>query len=103
MTELPHPYVTYEERPHGVPDTAGTLDRDPACDLIPRWMFLPARARDAFRTAVAMDGATWARARGLALAGSLPVPDGPFFAVPGRVTAALRRLDAVLDDHAERG
>ncbi|APY86409.1 hypothetical protein DCW30_19200 [Streptomyces alfalfae] len=66
-------------------------------------MFLPARARDAFRTAVAMDGATWARARGLALAGSLPVPDGPFFAVPGRVTAALRRLDTVLDDHAERG
>lgn len=76
---------------------------DPACDLIPMWMFLPARARDAFRAAVAMDDATWARARGLALAGSLPVPDDPFFAVPGRVATALRHLDAVLDDHAERG
>ncbi|MFF3640263.1 aminoglycoside phosphotransferase family protein [Streptomyces sp. NPDC002564] len=76
---------------------------DPACDLIPTWMFLPAQARDAFREAVALDDATWARARGLALAGSLPVPDDPFFAVPARVTASLRHLDAVLADFAEHG
>ncbi|WP_055697342.1 aminoglycoside phosphotransferase family protein [Streptomyces silaceus] len=75
---------------------------DPACDLIPAWMFLPPSARDAFRAAVDMDEATWARARGLALAGSLPVPDDPFFAVPERVTAALRHLGAVLDDFAEQ-
>ncbi|MEV7193384.1 aminoglycoside phosphotransferase family protein [Streptomyces sp. NPDC093510] len=76
---------------------------DPACDLIPTWMFLPAEARDTFRTAVGLDDATWARARGLALAGSLPVPDDPFFDVPERVTAALRHLDAVLDDFAAHG
>lgn len=76
---------------------------DPACDLIPTWMFLPATARDAFREAVDQDDATWARARGLALAGSLPVPDDPFFAIPSRVTASLRHLDAVLDDFRKYG
>ncbi|MGW2227810.1 aminoglycoside phosphotransferase family protein [Streptomyces formicae] len=76
---------------------------DPACDLIPAWMFLPAEARETFRDAVDQDDATWARARGLALAGSLPVPDDPFFAVPARVTASLRHLDAVLDDFRTYG
>ncbi|QEU97329.1 aminoglycoside phosphotransferase family protein [Streptomyces kanamyceticus] len=76
---------------------------DPACDLIPAWMFLPAAARDTFREAVDQDDATWARARGLALAGSLPVPDDPFFAVPARVTASLRHLDAVLEDFRAYG
>ncbi|MFJ2767902.1 aminoglycoside phosphotransferase family protein [Streptomyces sp. NPDC087300] len=76
---------------------------DPACDLIPAWMFLPASARDTFRAAAAQDDATWARARGIALAGSLPVPDDPFFAVPSRVTASLRHLDAVLDDFRTYG
>ncbi|MFE0171629.1 aminoglycoside phosphotransferase family protein [Streptomyces sp. NPDC059002] len=76
---------------------------DPACDLIPTWMFLPASARDAFREAVDQNDATWARARGLALAGSLPVPDDPFFAIPARVTAALRHLEAVLEDFRAYG
>lgn len=38
------------------------------------------------------------RGRGIALAGSLPVPDDPFFDDPARVTAALRHLDAVITD-----
>ncbi|WP_245239378.1 hypothetical protein [Streptomyces sp. MZ04] len=40
------------------------------------------------------DDAMGARGRGLALAGSLPVPDDPFFDDPARVTAALRHLGA---------
>lgn len=71
---------------------------DPAVDLLPAWLFLPDEARGAFRDAVAVDDATWARGRGLALAGSLPVPDDPFFDDPARVTAALRHLDAVITD-----
>ncbi|WP_390898551.1 aminoglycoside phosphotransferase family protein [Streptomyces fulvoviolaceus] len=83
----------------------GTLAvADPAVDLLPAWKFLPARARDAFREAVDLDDATWARGRGWALAGSLPVPDDPFFQEdPARVTAALRHLEAVLVDHRSHG
>ncbi|WP_079087028.1 aminoglycoside phosphotransferase family protein [Streptomyces silvensis] len=74
---------------------------DPACDLIPAWMFLPAGARATFRAAVGADDATWARGRGIALAGSLPVPDDPFFQQdPARVTTALRHLEAILADAA---
>ncbi|MFF5493941.1 aminoglycoside phosphotransferase family protein [Streptomyces aquilus] len=83
----------------------GTLAvADPAVDLQPAWMFLPPQGRDAFREAVDADDATWARARGWALAGSLPVPDDPFFQQdPARVTAALDHLEQVIADHRRHG
>nr|WP_219933840.1 aminoglycoside phosphotransferase family protein [Streptomyces sp. Act143] len=83
----------------------GTLAvADPAVDLQPAWMFLPASAREIFREAVDADDATWARARGWALAGSLPVPDDPFFQQdPARVTAALDHLAQVVEDHRRYG
>ncbi|MFF1632196.1 aminoglycoside phosphotransferase family protein, partial [Streptomyces sp. NPDC058272] len=75
---------------------------DPAVDLLPAWKFLPARAHGAFRDAVGLDDATWARGRGWALAGSLPVPDDPFFQEdPARVTVALHRLEQVIADHRD--
>jgi aminoglycoside phosphotransferase (APT) family kinase protein len=40
---------------------------DPACDVMVAWKVLPAEMRDGFRTALALDDATWARARGWAL------------------------------------
>lgn len=40
---------------------------DPACDLTIAWTLLRDRARETFRQAVAVDGATWARGRGWAL------------------------------------
>jgi len=40
---------------------------DPACDLTLAWTLLDGESRDAFRDAVALDAATWARARGWAL------------------------------------
>ena len=40
---------------------------DPACDLVIAWTFLEGDAREAFRDAVDLDAATWARARGWAL------------------------------------
>ncbi len=52
---------------------AGVLDwgclaaADPAYDCMAAWMTLPAAVRPAFREEVAVDDATWARARGLAL------------------------------------
>lgn len=40
---------------------------DPACDLFPAWNLLPPDAREVFREALAVDGATWTRGRGRAL------------------------------------
>ncbi|MFG2384947.1 aminoglycoside phosphotransferase family protein [Streptomyces avermitilis] len=40
---------------------------DPAVDLIVAWYVLPGDVREAFRTAVAADDASWARGRGWAL------------------------------------
>ncbi|MGQ4386830.1 aminoglycoside phosphotransferase family protein [Streptomyces sp. SAS_270] len=75
---------------------------DPAVDLLPAWNFLPDRARGVFRAALGVDDATWARGRGWALAGSLPVPDDPFFQKdPARVTAALHHLEQLIADHRE--
>jgi aminoglycoside phosphotransferase (APT) family kinase protein len=40
---------------------------DPACDVMPAWLYLSAETRDVFRAALQVDDATWARARGWAL------------------------------------
>jgi aminoglycoside phosphotransferase (APT) family kinase protein len=40
---------------------------DPACDLMVAWTYLPPAARHTFRQALAVDDATWSRARGWAL------------------------------------
>ena len=40
---------------------------DPACDLTMAWTFFHGDSRDAFRSRLALDDATWARARGWAL------------------------------------
>ncbi|MEV0352101.1 aminoglycoside phosphotransferase family protein [Nonomuraea sp. NPDC050680] len=71
---------------------------DPACDLMPAWTFLSAEARGAFRAALDVDDATWARGRGWGLASSLPSLDDPYFDVPGRREAALRQLDELIAD-----
>ena len=52
---------------------------DPACDLI-RLDILP--EGDAFRAALDVDDATWARGRDWAPASSPSVPDDPFFDDP---------------------
>ncbi len=44
---------------------------DPAYDVMVAWKLLPAETRDLFRTALAVDDATWARACGLALSQAL--------------------------------
>jgi len=44
---------------------------DPAYDVMVAWKVLSADTRDAFRTALAVDEATWVRARGLALSQAL--------------------------------
>jgi aminoglycoside phosphotransferase (APT) family kinase protein len=55
----------------GVLDFAGSGVGDPACDLMVAWSLLPPKARDAFRAALDVDDATWARGRGWALSWAL--------------------------------
>lgn len=46
----------------------GTLSvGDPACDVMVAWKMLSAKGRDTFRSALAVDEATWARSRGWAI------------------------------------
>lgn len=75
---------------------------DPATDLAVAWMLFPPRERAVFRSVVAADDATWARARGWALHLSLAYlansADHPVIAGVGR-----RTLAAVLDDPTHRG
>ncbi|MGA4839199.1 aminoglycoside phosphotransferase family protein [Streptomyces sp. G45] len=73
---------------------------DPACDLIPAWNLLPARARDAFRAATGADDATWARGRGRAL--SMALIQLPYYVDTNPVMAANARhvIREVLADHA---
>jgi aminoglycoside phosphotransferase (APT) family kinase protein len=48
-------------------DFGGLGVGDPACDLIVGWNLLPADGRDAFRSVLQVDDATWQRGRGWAL------------------------------------
>jgi aminoglycoside phosphotransferase (APT) family kinase protein len=40
---------------------------DPSCDLVIAWTFLDQASRERFRSAIALDAATWQRARGWAI------------------------------------
>ncbi|MFD4227657.1 aminoglycoside phosphotransferase family protein [Streptomyces sp. NPDC058545] len=90
--------LTVQGRLSAVIDFGTLAVGDPAVDLLPAWLFLPAGARDVFRTALDVDDATWARGRGWALASSLPVPDDPYFDDPARASAALYCLDELVAD-----
>jgi aminoglycoside phosphotransferase (APT) family kinase protein len=52
---------------HAVIDFGCSAVGDPACDLVMAWTFFTGDSRDAFHNGLALDDATWARARGWAL------------------------------------
>ncbi|MEU3861544.1 aminoglycoside phosphotransferase family protein [Streptomyces sp. NPDC028722] len=62
---------------------------EPATDLIPAWNLLPASARRAYREAVDVDDATWARGRGWAL--SMAVIQLPYYRTTNPVISANAR------------
>jgi len=70
---------------------------DPAPDVVPAWTLFDADARRAYRSALEVDDATWARARAWAM---LPALAGvPYYAMsaPAFAARSRRHLDAVLD------
>ncbi|MFF4319417.1 aminoglycoside phosphotransferase family protein [Streptomyces sp. NPDC001568] len=62
---------------------------EPATDLIPAWNLLPAPARRAYREAVDVDDATWARSRGWAL--SMAVIQLPYYRTTNPIISANAR------------
>ena len=54
-----------------VVDFGGLGVGDPACDVMVAWKLFSADAREIFRTALAIDEATWARSKGWALSQAL--------------------------------
>lgn len=66
---------------------------DPACDLAIAWTFFSGESRDAFRSTLKLDSATWERGRGWALWKAL------CWAFPGEKRVDWRVVDEVLADH----
>ena len=73
---------------------------DPACDLMPAWLYLSADTRDAFRAELSVDDATWERGRGWAL--SLAVIALPYYVRtnPGLSAVARHGIREVQADGA---
>ncbi|MCG5469997.1 aminoglycoside phosphotransferase family protein [Micromonospora sp. LAH09] len=70
---------------------------DPACDTVIAWTLLCGASRAAFRDALGLDAATWARGRGWALWKALITLDDPD---PARAAGARHVLGELLTEHA---
>lgn len=83
------------DRLSAVLDFGDVTSGDRAVDLATAWLTLDREARCGFRTALAVDDATWGRARGWAvsIASALHTTSDPAFRAVGR-----RAIDALLDD-----
>jgi aminoglycoside phosphotransferase (APT) family kinase protein len=76
---------------------------DPACDLTIAWTFLSGKSREVFRAGMAMDSATWARARGWALWKAL-ITLAPILSTGAAKAAEQRRIiEDVLAEHQRAG
>lgn len=71
---------------------------DPACDVVVAWTLLDGPARQAFRDALGVDGATWSRGRGWALWKALITLAGATEDAAAEESRAV--LEVVLADHA---
>jgi aminoglycoside phosphotransferase (APT) family kinase protein len=72
---------------------------DPACDVTIAWTLLSGESREAFRTALSVDSATWARGRGWALWKALITLAEHLDTNPVAVATARRVIDHVVADH----
>lgn len=88
-THRPSGFPSRRAAPRIWSGSIGGTDADPACDLIPAWNLLPSSTRGAFREAVDVDDATWARGRGWALA--MAVIQLPYFRNTNPIISANAR------------
>ncbi|HEX2035932.1 MAG TPA: aminoglycoside phosphotransferase family protein [Chloroflexota bacterium] len=69
---------------------------DPACDLMVAWTLFSGQSREAFRAALSVDQATWARGRGWALSWALIFIPYYVETNPVGVASARRTIEEVL-------
>jgi aminoglycoside phosphotransferase (APT) family kinase protein len=74
---------------------------DPACDVTIAWTLLSGESREAFRAALLVDTATWARGRGWALWKGLITLAEHINTNPVEATRARRVVEEVLADHEQ--
>ncbi len=72
---------------------------DPACDMTVAWTLLSGDSREAFRSALPVDDATWARGRGWALWKGLITLAEYMDTDPAKAGEARRVIEEVLADH----
>lgn len=97
---LPGNLLVERGRLSAVIDFGGLGVGDPACDLMPAWIIFSGESRDAFRAALSVDDATWARGRGWALSWGLIFIPYYLESNPGGVAIARHAIEEVLADHA---
>jgi aminoglycoside phosphotransferase (APT) family kinase protein len=73
---------------------------DPSCDLVIAWTFLNSASRKEFRSAIALDPATWKRARGWAIWKALITLLRFRDTNPNQAKQAHRVIRDIVDDHA---
>ena len=98
---LPGNVLVSDGRPSAVIDFGGLGVGDPACDLMIAWGLLAGESRAAFRAALAVDDATWARGRGHALAQAVIFIPYYLETNPAGVAMARRALAEVLAEPVE--
>jgi len=96
---LPGNILVVDGQLSAVIDWSGLGMGDPACDLMCAWALFSGASREAFRAALGVDDATWARARGQAL--SQAVIFVPYYLAtnPVGVASARHMLAEVLADY----
>ncbi len=72
---------------------------DPSCDVAIAWTLFGGESREAFRTALRLDVATWARGRGWVLWKSLITLAAHIDTNPPEAGRARREIDDVIADH----
>ena len=95
---LPGNLLFEQGRLSAVIDFGGLGVGDPACDLMIAWGLFSGESRDVFRTALAVDDATWERGRGHALSQALIFIPYYLDTNPVGVGNARHMIDEVLAD-----
>ncbi len=100
---LPGNILFHQGRVHAVIDFGGLGVGDPACDLMIAWSLFSGESREAFRSALEVDDATWARGRGHALSQALIFIPYYLNTNPAGVRNARQAVEEVIADYRANG
>jgi len=100
---LPGNLLFAQGRLTAVIDFSGLGVGDPACDLMIAWNLFSGEGRDAFRKALEVDDATWARGRGHALSQALIFIPYYLHTNPVGIATAKRAVHEVIADYSANG